>query len=110
MAFEGKPVRKDVSTGHVERHIQTMQMRTRRLTRLTNAFSKKIENPLHMLSLYFIHCNFCGQHRSLHGSSPAMAAGVSKALHDMERIVGLIDARAPKPRRSKSYRKRQISN
>ncbi len=37
-----------------------------------------------MLSLYFVHGNFCGQHRSLHGSSPAMAVGVSKALHDME--------------------------
>ena len=63
-----------------------------------------------MLSLYFVHYNFCRQHKSLHGSSPAMAAGVSKTLHDMEWIVGLIDARAVKPNRPATYRKRQISN
>ncbi len=50
-----------------------------------------------MLSLYFVHYNFCRSHKSLKGASPAMAAGVSKTLHDMEWIVGLIDAQAPKP-------------
>src|SRR3546814_15497386 len=72
-----------------------MRMGMRRFTRLTNAFSKKLENHLHMLSLYFVHYNFCRQHKSLGGLSPAMAAGVSDTLHDMEWIVGLIAARAP---------------
>ncbi len=109
-AIEGRPVRKDVSTSHVERHNLTMRMGMRRFTRLTNGFSKKIENHLLMLSLYFVHYNFCRQHKSLHGSSPAMAAGVSDTLRDMEWIVGLIDARAAKPNRPATYRKRQISN
>src|SRR3546814_17883065 len=74
-----------------------MWMGMRRFTRLTNAFSKKLENHLHMLSLYFVHYNFCRQHKSLGGLSPAMAAGVSDTLHDMEWIVGLIEDRAPKP-------------
>ena len=95
----GRPRRADVSTSHVERHNLTMRMGMRRFTRLTNAFSKRIENHLHMLSLYFVWYNFCRQHKSLKGSSPAMAAGVSKTLRDMEWIVGLIDARAPKPKK-----------
>lgn len=105
----GSPVRRDVSTSHVERHNLTMRMGMRRFTRLTNGFSKKIENHLHMLSLYFVHYNFCRVHKSLR-CSPAMAAGVSDTLRDMEWIVGLIDARAPKPNRPKVYRPRQISN
>ena len=96
--IEGRPVRKDVSTSHVERHNLTMRMGMRRFTRLTNAFSKKVENHLHMLSLYFVHYNFVRVHKSLR-MSPAMAAGVSDTLRDMEWIVGLIDARAPKPKR-----------
>ena len=106
----GKPDRAAVSTSHVERNNLTMRMGMRRFTRLTNAFSKKIENHLHMLSLYFVHYNFCRQHASLGGVSPAMAAGVSDTLRDMEWIVGLIDARVPKPNRPKVYRPRQISN
>ena len=71
-------------------------MGMRRFAQLTNAFSKKIENHTHMLSIYFLHYNFCRKHKTIR-MSPAMAAGVSKTLHDMEWIVGLIDARAPKP-------------
>ena len=85
-----------------------MRMGMRRFTRLTNAFSKKIENHLHMLSLYFVHYNFCRMHKSLR-VSPAMAAGVSDTLRDVEWIVGLIDARATKPKRPASYRKQEIS-
>ena len=65
----------------------------------TNAFSKKVENHCHALSLYFIWYNFCRQHKSLGGVSPAMAAGVTDRLWSMEDIVTLIDARAPKPGR-----------
>ena len=97
-----------VSTSHVERHNLSMRMGMRRFTRLTNAFSKKLDNHLHMLSLYFLHYNFVRIHKSLK-VTPAMEAGVTDTLHDMEWIVGLIDESAPKPKRPKTY-KRRISN
>ena len=95
------------STSYVERHNLTMRMGMRRFT---NGFSKKIANHLHILSLYFGHYNFCRQHKSLGGVSPAMAAKVTDTPRDMEWIVSLIDARAPKPNRPKTYRKRADSN
>ena len=108
-AVEGNPDKRHVSTSYVERHNLSMRMGMRRFTRLTNAFSKKLENHLHMLSLYFVHYNFCRIHKSLR-VTPAMAAGVTSTLRDMEWIVSLIDARAPKPNRPKTYSKRQVSN
>jgi len=104
--FEGNPDKQHISTSYVERQNLTMRMGMRRFTRLTNAFSKKLENHLHMLSLYFVHYNFCRQHKSLGGISPAMAAGVTDTLHDMEWVVSLIDARAPKPGPRGPYKKR----
>lgn len=103
---EGNPDPAAVSTSHVERHNLTMRMGMRRFTRLTNAFSKKLENHLHMLSLYFVHYNFCRQHKSLKGLSPAMAAGVADTLRDVEWICELIDARAPKPGPRGPYKKK----
>lgn len=102
--IEGNPHKADISTSHVERQNLTMRMGMRRFTRLTNAFSKKLENHIHMLSLYFVHYNFCRVHKTLR-MSPAMAAGVSKTLHDVEWIVSLIDARAPKPGPRGPYKK-----
>ena len=69
-----------------------MRMGMRRFTRLTNAFSKKLENHLHTLSLYFVHYNFRRIHKTLR-MSPAMAAGVTDTLHDVRWIVELIDKR-----------------
>ena len=106
--IEGNPDPSRVSTSHVERQNLTMRMQMRRFTRLTNAFSKKIENHCHALALYFVWYNFCRQHKA-HRLSPAMAAGLTDTLHDMEWIVGLIDARAPKPGPRGPYRK-QNSN
>ena len=74
--------------------------------RLTNGFSKKLENHLHMLSLYFVHYNFVRVHKSLR-MTPAMAAGVTKELHDMEWLANLIDAAAPKPGPRGPYRKKR---
>ena len=105
--IEGNPDIEHVSTSYVERQNLTMRMGMRRFTRLTNAFSKKLENHLLMLSLYFVHYNFVRIHSTLK-CTPAMAAGVSDTLHDMEWIVGLIDARASKPNRPATYKK--ISN
>jgi len=99
--IEGDPDRDHISTSYVERQNLTM----RRFTRLTNAFSKKIENHIHMLSLYFAHYNFVRIHQSLQ-CTPAMAAGLADTLQDMEWIVGLIDAQSPKPQRPKTYKKR----
>ncbi len=103
--IEGEPDPAKISTSHVERHNLTMRMSMRRFTRLTNAFSKKIENHCHALALYFVWYNFVRIHKSLR-VTPAMAAGVTDTLQDMEWIVSLIDERAPKLGRRGSYKKR----
>lgn len=109
--IEGSPDPKHISTSYVERQNLTMRMSMRRFTRLTNAFSKKVENHVHALSLYFVFYNFCRMHKTLR-MTPAMAAGISDTVRDMEWIVSLIDARAPKPGPRGSYKKRpaEISN
>ncbi len=106
--ISGSPVEEFVSTSYVERQNLSMRMGMRRFTRLTNAFSKKLQNHLYMLSLYFVHYNFVRIHKTLK-VTPAMAAGVSDTLHDMEWIVGLIDARATKPKRPKTYKKGKLT-
>lgn len=90
--IEGNPDPQHISTSYVERQNLNMRMGMRRFTRLTNAFSKKFENHCHALSLYFMFYNFCRIHKTLR-VTPAMAAGVSDKLWNMEDIVALIDAR-----------------
>ena len=104
--IEGNPDMSKANTSYVERHNLSMRMGNRRFTRLTNAFSKKVEKHAAMLSLYFVHYNFCRIHKTLR-VTPAMEAGLSDTVHDMEWIVGLIDARAPKPGPRGPYRKRR---
>lgn len=89
---EGSPDKKHISTSYVERQNLNMRMGMRRFTRLTNAFSKKLENHCHALALYFMFYNFCRIHKTLK-VTPAMAAGASDRLWNMEDIVALIDAR-----------------
>lgn len=72
-----------------------MRMHMRRFTRLTNAFSKKLDNHCHSLALYFTYYNFVKMHATL-SASPAMAAGVSDTLWEMEDIVRLVDDRETK--------------
>ncbi len=107
-AVMGQPVKELVSTSYVERQNLSMRMGMRRFTRLTNGFSKKLENHLNMLSLYFVHYNFVRIHKTLK-MTPAMAAGVSDTLRDTAWIVGLIDARAPEPAKRGPYKKRSAS-
>jgi len=94
----GSPDEKHVSTSYVERHNLSIRMGNRRFTRLTNAFSKKIDNHLYALALFFLHYNFVRQHKSLKKSSPAMAAGLSPTLWSMEDIAALIEADRPQPK------------
>jgi IS1 family transposase len=93
--IEGNPDMKHVSTSYVERHNLTMRMQMRRLTRLTNAFSKKFENHMHMVALYTVWYNFVKMHKSLR-MTPAMAAGVTDKLWSMTDLAEMVDATLPK--------------
>ena len=86
----GQPIFKHVSTSFVERQNLTMRMSMRRFTRLTNGFSKKLENHEAAVALHFMHYNFARIHMSLR-ITPAMAAGVSDHVWSLEEIVGLWD-------------------
>jgi hypothetical protein len=92
----GEPDMAHVSTSYVERANLTMRMSMRRFTRLTNAFSKKLDSHIHALALYFVFYNFTRIHKTLR-TSPAMAAGIADRLWSMEDVAALMDARAPKP-------------
>jgi IS1 family transposase len=85
----GDPDPKHISTSYVERQNLTMRMSMRRFTRLTNAFSKKVENHAHAVSLHYQHYNFVRIHRSLR-ITPAMAAGVTDHLWSIEDIASLV--------------------
>jgi hypothetical protein len=89
---EGRPDEKHISSSYVERQNLNMRMGMRSFTRLTNAFSKKIDNHCHSLALYFLYYNFVRIHKTLK-VSPAIAAGVSDRLWSVEDIVALIDVR-----------------
>jgi hypothetical protein len=86
----GNPDPKHVSTSYVERQKLTMRMAIRRFTRLTNAFSKKVENHAHSVAIHFMHYNFVRIHQSLR-VTPAMAAGVSKTLWSLVDMVRVIE-------------------
>jgi len=102
--FEGKPDPQHISTSYVERSNLSIRMHNRRFTRLTNAFSKKIENHCHSLALYFTYYNFVKDHKALR-MPPALAAGVTDHAWSMEDILALVDADAPKPGPRGPYKK-----
>jgi hypothetical protein len=89
--ISGTPDHRHVSTSHTERQNLTMRMSMRRFTRLTNGFSKKVENHEHMVALYFMYYNFCRIHQTLR-VTPAMEAGIADHVWDLEEIVNLITA------------------
>jgi hypothetical protein len=84
--IQGQPDLKHVSTSYVERQNLTMRMSMRRFTRLTNAFSKKVENSGHAVALHFMYYNFCRIHQSLR-VTPAIAANVTDHVWDIEDII-----------------------
>lgn len=92
--MKGDPDEARISTSYVERQNLTMRMGMRRFTRLTNGFSKKVENLAHAVSLHFLYYNFARPHASLkdpYPRTPAMAAGVADHVWTLEEIAGLLD-------------------
>lgn len=92
---EGEPDEKHISTSYVERANLTMRMGMRRFTRLTNAFSKKVENHAHAVALHFAHYNFCRVHQTLR-VTPAMEAGITDHVWSIEDLCQLV----PEPERA----------
>ena len=99
----GDPDIKHISTSFVERQNLTMRMSMRRFTRLTNAFSKKVENLEHAVALHFMYCNFGRIHKTLR-VTPAMEAGVSDHVWSLEEIAGLVPE--PVAKKRGSYKKK----
>ena len=89
MTISGSPDQDHVSTSFVERNNLTMRMHMRRFTRLTNGFSKKIENHAHSVALHFMYYNFCKIHQTLR-ITPAMKAGVADHVWSLEELIGLL--------------------
>jgi len=89
----GNPTPEHISTSYVERQNLTMRMSMRRFTRLTNAFSKEVENHEHMLAIYFLYYNFCRVHQTLR-VTPAMEARIADHVWSIEEMVKLLDGRS----------------
>jgi IS1 family transposase len=88
---KGNPDLARVSTSYVERQNLTMRMSMRRFTRLTNGFSKKVENLAAAVAVHFVHYNFCRPHASLNGRTPAQAAGIATDRMTVGDLVGLLE-------------------
>jgi IS1 family transposase len=107
---EGNPDIAHVSTSYVERQNLTIRMHMRRFTRLTNAFSKKVENHAHAVALHMMYYNFVRIHKTLR-VTPAMAAGVTDRLWEIVDIAMLVEAAEAKPAKRGPYKKQgHISN
>jgi hypothetical protein len=86
IGITGRPDPKHISTSYVERQNLTMRMNMRRFTRLTNAFSKKVENHVAMVAIHFMHYNFARIHKTLR-VTPAMASGITDHVWSLGEIV-----------------------
>jgi len=88
--ISGNPDKKYISTSFVERQNLTMRMSMRRFTRLTNGFSKKVENLFYSVAIHFMYYNFCRIHKSLR-VTPAMEAGIADHVWTLEEIINLLN-------------------
>jgi IS1 family transposase len=104
----GNPDPNHVSTSYVERHNLTMRMGMRRFTRLTNGFSKKIDNHIAMVAIHAVYYNFARIHKTLR-ITPAMAAGLSDHVWSLEEIVQMADSFLPKPSKRGPYKKSSVA-
>jgi hypothetical protein len=104
----GSPDLDLISTSYAERANLTMRMSMRRFTRLTNAFSKKLENHVASFALWSMWYNFGRVHQTL-GKTPAMAAGIARQRWTARDVIDLIDSRTPKPGPRGPYKKRSDS-
>jgi IS1 family transposase len=100
----GRPDMAHVSTSYVERQNLTMRMSMRRFTRLTNGFSKKYDNHVHALALYFYHYNFCRIHKSLR-VTPAMEAKLTDRVWSFDDLIAKVDEMNPLPAKRGPYKK-----
>jgi hypothetical protein len=92
-AVVGNPDPEHISTGYVERSNLSLRMGTRRCTRLTNAFSNKVENHSAAVALFFMYYNFGRKHQTL-GTTPAVKAGIADHIWSIEEIVSLLDRKS----------------
>ncbi|MBV8518156.1 MAG: hypothetical protein JO197_12215 [Acidobacteria bacterium] len=83
------PITKHISTSFMERWNLTLRMQNRRFTRLTNGFSKKLDNHVFMLAITVVFYNFCRKHKSLGGKTPAMAAGLTDYVWKASDLLAL---------------------
>src|SRR5512132_751254 len=102
IVVKGGPDADHISTSYVERQNLTMRMSMRRFTRLTNAFSKKVENLAAAVSLHFMHYNFCRVHKTL-GTTPAVAAGVADHVWTLPELIGLLEDAEAVPTKRGAY-------
>lgn len=92
----GRPDPKHISTSYIERQNLTMRMTMRRFTRLTNGFSKKVENHAYAVVLYTMHYNFCRIHQTLR-CTPAMEAGITDHVWSLEELAALVPEPVAQP-------------
>jgi IS1 family transposase len=93
--LSGNPSQDYISTSYVERQNLTLRMSSRRFTRLSNGFSKKVENHAHAVALHYFHYNFCRKHMSLK-TTPAVAAGIANAPMTVADLVRMVEAEEAK--------------
>ena len=103
--ISGDPDEDHISTSLIERQNLTLRMSSRRYTRKTNAFSKKMENHALAVALHFLHYNFVRIHSTIR-MTPAMAAGVTDRLYDLDWILDMADEAWSKPNRPKTYQRK----
>ena len=108
-AITGQPREKFISTSYIERQNLTLRMCNRRFTRLTNAFSKKIENHCYSVALHFCYYNWCRIHKSL-SVTPAMQSGLAKKPMTIEDIARLTHDTYKAPEKRGAYKKRETAN
>ncbi|HLX33109.1 MAG TPA: hypothetical protein VKR79_10140 [Gaiellaceae bacterium] len=110
LRMSGTPDPAKISTSYIERQNLTMRMSMRRFTRLTNAFSKKVENLAAAVSLHFAYYNYCRVHASLDGRTPAMAAGLEDHVWTVDELIALLSAAEAPPIKRGSYAKTRARN